>query len=63
MPEARERTAMTQSEVNSCILRRLDRLDRKLDAKLDKILYLAIAVCALAWIDAALIFALLIIRW
>ncbi len=54
---------MTQSEVNRCILRRLDRLDRKLDAKLNKILYLAIAVCALAWINAALIFALLIIRW
>lgn len=63
MPESQEQAPMTQSEVNSCILRRLDRLDRKLDAKLDKILYLAVAVCALAWINAALIFALLIIRW
>ena len=54
---------MTQSEVNSCILRRLDRLDSKLDAKFDRTLYLLIAVCALAWINAALIIALLIIRW
>lgn len=57
---------MTQGQINSQTLLRLEELDAKLgrlDAKLDKILYLAIAVCALAWIDAALIFALLIIRW
>ena len=57
---------MTQDDFNMHILSRLEELDAKLDrldAKLDKILYLAVAVCALAWIDAALIFALLIIRW
>lgn len=57
---------MTQAQVNSQILTRLDRLDTKLDrldAKLAKILRLAIAVCALVWIDAALVVALLIIRW
>lgn len=54
---------MTQDEFNSHILTRLDRLDSKLDAKLNKILRITIAVCALAWINAALIFALLIIRW
>lgn len=56
---------MTQSQINSQILLRLEELDAKLDrldAKLDKILYLAVAVCALAWINAALIFALLFIR-
>ena len=57
---------MTQGQINSQMLLQLEELDAKLgrlDAKLDKILYLAVAVCALAWIDAALIFALLIIRW
>ena len=57
---------MTQGQINSQTLLRLEELDAKLgrlDAKLDKILCLAIAVCALAWINAALIFALLIIRW
>ncbi len=57
---------MTQGQINSQILLQLEDLDAKLDrldAKLDKILYLAVAVCALAWINAALIFALLIIRW
>ena len=57
---------MTQGQINSQTLLRLEELDAKLgrlDAKLDKILYLAVAVCALAWINAALVFALLIIRW
>ena len=57
---------MTQGQINSQMLPRLEELDAKLgrlDAKLDKILCLASAVCALAWINAAPIFALLIIRW
>lgn len=44
-------------------LNELDAKFDRLDAKFDKILRLALATCALAWLDAALIFALLIIRW
>lgn len=64
-------TQITQPEPAERILDKryedfLNELDAKfdrIDAKLDKIIRITLAACALAWIDAALIFALLIIRW